>query len=252
MSRASTRFLRITAAFAIGAACAVALEMLAGCASQAQKSDAAQAPGTGPSEGPGKRPDAAGPAAGAQNGEVSKEAAYLATVERYSAGDREYNGFYNLFDFKATIHNSPIQNAMLKKQADYYQWDEAKLESEMAKASGEMNRETYVFCSFFTPDRRNDNLTDTKSIWRVFLDVGGRRYVGRAKKSRKLLAELQALYPYQTRWTTPYVFTFPVPVALIEGQASTLTITGPLGARSVGFAPIGGAASGAEAEGGRH
>ena len=168
----------------------------------------------------------------------AKEKSYQALVETYSAGDREYNGFYNQFDFRATLQNSAVQAAMLAKQAEYYQWDAAKKETERAKAEADMSRETVVFCSFFTPDRRNDNLADSKSIWRVYLDVDGRRYVAKIKKSRKLIAELQALFPYHTRWTTPYVFTFPVPASAVERAKSKLTITGPLAARSVEFAPV--------------
>jgi hypothetical protein len=219
---------KLLLAFAVGVAFAVALELLPGCAS-AEKSTEPGAAQTSDSEKASE--NAAGKTAG-----KTKEEIYFALVEKFSAGDREYNGFYNQFDFKATLHNTIVQEATLKRQADYYQWDAAKLESEMSKAAAEMNRETYVFCSFFTPDRRNDNLSDSKSIWRVFLDVGGKRYVGKVKKSRKLLAELQALYPQHTRWTTAYVFTFPAPVAAVDAQAATLTITGPLGGRAVTFA----------------
>ena len=171
--------------------------------------------------------------------EMAQEAEFTATIEAFSERDREYNGLYNQFDFRATLQNSKVQTALLKKQAGYFKWDAAKVQDEMAKASADMNKQTLVFCAFFTPIRWNDNLADSKSIWRVLLETGGKRYVGTVKQSRKLLAELNALFSYHTRWTTPYVFTFPVPIVSIERERTTLTITGPLGTRSIAFKSLG-------------
>lgn len=160
---------------------------------------------------------------------------YGRQIEKYSDGEAEYAGFYNNFEYKATILNSMVRSAMLGKQSNYYQWDREKLTNEREKSDKDMSQETTIFLSFFTPDRKNDNLTDQKTIWRVYLESGGRRYSGKAKKVRSLLAELQVLYPYHTRWNTPYLVTFPVPTNAIETQASTLTVTGPLGTRTVKF-----------------
>lgn len=164
--------------------------------------------------------------------------AYEQKVEAYSAGDTEYSGFYNNFEYKSTILNTPIRELLLTKRAGYYQWDEAKVAAEKAKDQQELASITEVFVSFFTPDRNNDNLTDKKSIWKIYLDVGGRRYEGKPIRIRGNLAELQSLYPYHTRWNTPYNFQFQVPTTAVETQASTLTITGPLGTRSVTFKSV--------------
>jgi hypothetical protein len=164
--------------------------------------------------------------------------AYEQKIEAYSAGDTEYSGFYNNFEYKATLKNTAIREVLMAKRQSYYQWDETKLAAEKAKDQQELASITEVFCSFFTPDRNNDNLTDKKTIWKIYLDVGGRRYEGKPLKIRGNLAELQSLYPYHTRWNTPYTFQFQVPTTAVETQASTLTITGPLGTRSVTFKPV--------------
>jgi hypothetical protein len=176
--------------------------------------------------------------AAAEGTAVKTGKTYELGIEEYSAGDSEYTGFYNNFEFKATILNTPIRNLTFEKQSAYYQWDEAKRSSEKAKMEQEVSSETKVFCSFFTPDRKNDNLTDIKSIWRVYLDVGGTRYQADVHHVRTLLAELQSLYPYHTRWNTPYMFHFKVPTSAIEGQPSRLTITGPLGTRVIDFKAV--------------
>lgn len=160
---------------------------------------------------------------------------HIEVIEANSSGDSEFAGLYNTFELKATILNSTVREALVQRQAEYYQWDAAQVSTEREKATQENSAEAAVFVSFATPERRNDNLADKKSIWRIFLDVGGRRYVGQAKKDRRLIAELQALFPYHTRWNTPYMFSFPVGMSAIENQTMKLTITGPLGSRVLEF-----------------
>ena len=159
--------------------------------------------------------------------------AYEQKVEMYSAGEAEYAGFYNTFSYKATLLNNDVRTASLDRQASYYQWDADKISLERAKMQQELASYTAVFISFYTPERINDNLSDEKSIWKVYLDVGGRRYQGEVKRQRTLLAELQALYPYHTRWNTPYQIQFSVPTNAVETQTSVVTVTGPLGTKTV-------------------
>ena len=158
---------------------------------------------------------------------------YEQEIERFSRGKTEYAGLYNNFEFKATILNSEIRSVIVGRRTMQYQWDKAKESAEREKNVQEMASTTQFFMAFFTPDFRNDNLTDNKSIWKVYLDAGGRRYEGKVVKIKSNLAELQSIYPYFTRWTTPYMITFDVPTAAIESQASKLTVTGPLGTKDI-------------------
>jgi len=166
---------------------------------------------------------------------IESDKSYELEIGKYSAGEAEYNGFYNNFIYKATLHNSEIRSNLLQRQNEYYKWDHSKLLSEADKMEKEAAIQTNIFLSFYTPDRNNDNLADTKTIWKIYLEVGGQRYEGKAKKLRWLIAEIQALYPYHTRWNTPYLLSFQVPMSTIEGQDMTLMLTGPLGTRSVQF-----------------
>jgi hypothetical protein len=168
---------------------------------------------------------------------------HTVVVEDNSAGDSQFSGLYNTFEIKATILNSEVREALIRRQAQYYQWDQAQQNTEREKAVQELSSEATAFLSFSTPERKNDNLADKKSIWRIFLDVGGRRYVGQAKKDRRLIAELQAQFPFHTRWNTPYILTFPVGMTAIETQPMKLTLTGPLGSRVLEFRSLGSTAS---------
>jgi hypothetical protein len=163
---------------------------------------------------------------------------HQAVIESGSAGNLDYAGLYNTFDFRATLLNSRVRDALIQRQGESYQWDASKLATERERSTQEASAETVIFLSFFTPERRNDNLADTKSIWRALLDVGGRRYEAKVKKDRRLVVELQSLFPYHTRWNSPYILTFPVSTMAIESQVAQLTITGPLGTQTVNFQPL--------------
>lgn len=158
---------------------------------------------------------------------------YNKLIEYFSGGDTEFNGLNNNFEFRATLENSVVREASLEHQAHYYEWDQARVTVEREKIQKEERDATKVFLSFFTPSHENDNLTNTKSIWKIYLDAGNQRYEGKIKRLRTLLAELQSLYAYHTRWATSYEVEFPIGTAVIETVPTKLTITGPLGTRSV-------------------
>lgn len=164
---------------------------------------------------------------------------HTAIIEANSAGDSDFAGLYPTFELKATLMNSDVRNALIERQGEYFQWDTSQKATEREKATQELSAETSVFLSFSTPERKNDNLADNKSIWRLFLDAGGRRYVGKAKKDRRLIAELQSLFPFHTRWNSAYLVTFPIATNAIETDSVRLTVTGPLGSRVLEFRPTG-------------
>ncbi len=167
-----------------------------------------------------------------------EQRAFLATIDQYSDGEKSYNGPYNQFEFRSTLLNTTIRKAQLSRQARYYRWEEPRLASEVDKSLQEANVETSVFVSFFTPFKKNDNLPDGNSIWRVFIEAGGKRYDGKVKRDKRLFAELETLFPYHERWGSAYLMKFPVSTSLLESTDATMTITGPLGAKTVKFHAI--------------
>jgi hypothetical protein len=162
---------------------------------------------------------------------------YIKVIEAHSAGDVEYVGAYNHFNFRATLMNSTIQNAIIDRKAAIYLWNNVKKQQEMGILQADNASMTKVFISFYTPDRRDDNLASPKSIWALYLETPNGRYTGSAKKVRTSPTELMTLHPNHNRFTTAYNVEFPVALASVEGQKLKLTITGPLGTRSVEFVP---------------
>ncbi len=162
---------------------------------------------------------------------------YIKVIESHSAGDVEYVGAYNHFNFRSTLMNTIIQNAVIDRKAALYLWDDIKKQQELGSMQADNASMTKVFMSFYTPDRRNDNLSTPKTIWALYLETPNGRYTGTAKRVRTNPTELMTLYPNHNRFTTAYSVEFPVALASVEGQKLKLTITGPLGTRSVEFVP---------------
>lgn len=166
---------------------------------------------------------------------VSSE--YMGIVEKYSDKARRYSGFYNTLDIEATIVNSQVAQAQLTLKKELSQWDETKVADEKFKIENKLNKETEIFLSFFTPERRNNDLLKANTMWKLFLDVDGKRYEGKVTKLKTELVEIQALYPYHNRFYTPYIVTFPVPLKTIESKAMTFTITSAVDSATLNFNP---------------
>lgn len=140
-----------------------------------------------------------------------------------------YDGFYNKLTVQATWLDSDFTLANLSQQARIAQWDEAKYKEEKAKIVSHHASSTEFFLSFYTPERKHDNLSSNKSMWKIFLEIDGRRFEGKATKVKGQLPEIQSLYAYHNRWSTAYILNFPISTGLSENKKAILTFTGPIG-----------------------
>ncbi|MNS84398.1 hypothetical protein D3C72_1182220 [compost metagenome] len=162
---------------------------------------------------------------------------YVEIIEANSAKARQYSGFYNLLDIEGTLITSAVADGQLDVNTRQFQWDDSKYDSERAKFQERLNRETEIFLAFFTPEKKNDDLTKATTTWKIFLDAGGRRYEGKVTKIKMLPSDIIAIYPFYTRFQTPYSVIFPVPMKSIEGGPIKFTITGPVASVSLNYGP---------------
>lgn len=162
---------------------------------------------------------------------------YMGVITKHSDSVRRYSGFYNILDMEATIITSEVAQAQLEQSSMLYQWEESRFNEEKAKFETRLNKESEIFLSFYTPERKNDDLFKKNTIWKIFLDVDGKRFEGRATKLKLQLVEIEGLYPYHNRFYTPYSIIFPVPMRTIEGKPMKLTVTGAVGAGVMEFKP---------------
>lgn len=159
---------------------------------------------------------------------------YIEKVNQYSAGDKQFSGIYDNFEFRSTLLTYDMVQAIHKRLNKYYAWSESDAEADLQQRLSEISQSTKIWLSFYTPDRKNDNLANKTSIWKIYLESGGQRYEGRAYKANKNFSEAKSMFHYHSKWATAYFVEFPVPTNQL-GSNPKLIITGPLGRREVRF-----------------
>lgn len=164
------------------------------------------------------------------------EGEYQRTITENTRQKQIYSGLYNTMDLTATILNSRVTTAQTDQMARLYIWDANKYTQEKVKADDKITKETEFFVSFFTPERKHDDLHKNQTLWKIFLDAGGKRYEGKVKKIKLLTEEIQGMYSYHNRFSTPYSVIFPIAARDIESLKDIkLTITGPVGSATLEF-----------------
>lgn len=160
---------------------------------------------------------------------------YISQIDQYSAGDKQFAGVYHNFEFRSTILNRKVLRTIHDRLTQYYDWDQVTSDEKWQETENKLNNKTQLWLSFFTPERKNDNLANKVSIWKIYLVAGNSRYEGQVRKANKNLSEAQSLFHYHNRWSTPYYVDFDVATAEVENENLKLIITGPLGRREVAF-----------------
>lgn len=163
--------------------------------------------------------------------------AYDAVIDKWSDRIENYSGLNNTITVMATLLNSEVLNAQLEHNARLFQWDQDKMDEERRLLEEKAAHQTDVFVSFYSPERKWDDLYKSKTLWKIFLDVDGQRYEGKAAKVKLLTAEIQSLYSYHTSYGTPYIITFPVNTKSTDGKSVRLVFTGAIGAVTLKFDP---------------
>jgi hypothetical protein len=146
-----------------------------------------------------------------------------------------YNGLYNQLTVSATRIDGEMTDAFLSHSARLLQWTTAQYQTEKAKLISQGAEKTNFFISFYTPERKHDDLSSSKSIWKIYLDINGQRYEGKAVKMKSQLTEVETMYPAHNRWSTPYTVTFPVAAAIADGKPAVITFTGTLTSAQLKF-----------------
>lgn len=159
-------------------------------------------------------------------------------LKTYTAGDEIYEGLDNSFSFKATLINRSVTEELLAKQASFYDWSNLKMESERQKIEDSRLQATEVFLSFYTPNQKDASLTDKNSVWRVYLTVGSNTYDADIVRDKRKLTEIQSMFPYHSQWAYPYLLKFSIPISQVEIHKSQLTITGPVGKKTIEFSEL--------------
>lgn len=160
---------------------------------------------------------------------------YQSLVEKKTERIEVYNNLYNQLTVAATRMDAEMTEAYLSHSARLLQWSAAQHQTEKARAISQGTEKTDFFVSFYTPERKHNDLSSRNSIWKIYLDVNGLRFEGKATKIKSQLTEVQAMYPHHNRWSNPYTVSFPIAAALADGKPVVLTFTGPLTSTQLKF-----------------
>ena len=163
---------------------------------------------------------------------------YNQTLDKYSYHTQQYDGLYNTLEAEGTLLNSKVIAAQTHAQAEMYQWSEETRKKEASDFSARSQTETQVFVTFFTPERKLNELNKSQTLWKIYLDANGKRFEGKAEKVKLLNQEITKLYPYHNQWANPYILKFQVPLKEVERFQSRITLTGPIGTATLNFEPV--------------
>lgn len=167
--------------------------------------------------------------------DLINEDQYDELIQKNSAQKEIYSGLYNTLNVRATLLRPSTNLGVVQKNARLYQWNKSKYDEEVLKSQQKAQQETEIFVSFFTPEKKHDDLHKNKTLWKIFLDVNGKRYEGKAAKIKLLTTEIQAFYPEHNTFSTPYLVSFGVPANSLEKSDAKLTLTGPITSVSLDF-----------------
>jgi hypothetical protein len=163
---------------------------------------------------------------------------YEDVIENYTEQALEYDGLQNTIEFHATLLNSRVIEAQTLRKASMLLWEKTQYDQELSARIGKSKETTEVFVSFFTPERKNNDLARSETLWKIFLKNKDKRSEGKVEKVTLLHSEIQSLYPQHNRWSNAYVVKFPIAISEIENKGIELIITGPVGTKSVHFNPM--------------
>jgi hypothetical protein len=165
----------------------------------------------------------------------SNEKEYFSNVKDYTDRAEFYEGFMNVFQMQGTILNAKVYNGQVTKKADSFNWTDVQKNEEQSKVDASLRSEAKVFLSFFSPENKVNNLDSPSTIWRVFLDVNNKRYVGSVSTYVGFQNEARLFYPYHSVFAKAYMVKFPVPMINIQDYPATLTVTGTIGSDTLKF-----------------
>lgn len=162
-------------------------------------------------------------------------ASYESVVKTFTERQEFYNGFANVFQAQATMLNSQVIQAQLDKKNKAFAWDSTRFNEEKRKADESLRSETVYFLSFFSPEKKINDLDRATSLWKVYLEVNGRKYEAKVVKYLGSVEELSLYFPYHNKFAMAYKLQFPISSYEVEKQVSKVILTGPIGAEVLTF-----------------
>ena len=146
-----------------------------------------------------------------------------------------YRNFNQILEVQAVLLSQELERNQVEQRRQMFKYSPTELEDELRQGHENNTKNTRFFLSVYTHKFSLNDLHLSKGFWRVFLNVNEHSVEGKVKSLKKVLTELQVLYPFHTRWHRGYVVTFPIPLQDIHGKEIYLHVHSLLGNVKMAF-----------------
>lgn len=172
----------------------------------------------------------------ALQGAPMPEGSYSSHLSKWTDSKKEYSGIVASYQVNATLLSPEIIRHQIFEQSSQAHLTSEKYAENLYKALDEAKKQTSIFVALYTEKDENNDLESKKTLWNIFLDVGGKRI---SPVSVKRLHENQlvmnARYPYVNSWVRNYLVVFPISTDEAVSQNVEFVLAGPLGAARLKF-----------------
>lgn len=168
----------------------------------------------------------------------TEESSYEKMIESETQHASQYDGFYQTFQTSVTFLNTKIATAVTERKSQFSGYDAQQAQKERSQMLQNMSRETQFILRLYTPENQNNDLNKPDSIWKIYLESNGQRYVGKAVKMTERSTELKYLYPHADRFSQYYLVRFLTPTTSVESQSAKIILTSPLGTKEFLFSNL--------------
>ncbi|GEM_PF-2602754 len=160
---------------------------------------------------------------------------YFSELNKWTRFDKSYDGLSNTIDMGVTLLNPVMVKSQIKQKAIIFGWT-SEMQNEELKKNLILDPSIEFYLSFYTPDRKSNQLESEKSTWQIFLNHNGKRYLAKVFRIKEDKRTLYKLYPHQTPWHKPYKVTFDLKLKDVQPDSPIeFQISGPLGQSKVQF-----------------
>ena len=114
---------------------------------------------------------------------------YVESIKKHSAGDKQFSGLYHNFEFRTTLLSHEMTKKVHERMEQIYDWSNQESSEKLQAKMDKLEDTSRLWLSFFTAERKNDNMATKRSIWKIYLVTPSTRYEGKAIKANVNLSE---------------------------------------------------------------
>jgi len=130
---------------------------------------------------------------------------YYAYLDKTCFSDEYYDGLRNTFQYTACLLDNKVLDMQLDMNRLAFLWSDEEYYDQQVELDKSKSKETVVFLSFYSPDRKLIDLDQKSTAWKVYLLNGEKRYKASSIiKMPNKYEYVKNLYPQHSHWGVAY------------------------------------------------